>query len=151
MLGVVKITQLAEPEACLVWWADVHRQTIALHEALISTVMSHELLPHWQVNFFKYITLRSTFSFWSLKPKTSAAKIWRHWIHKKKFHQNFSERNTHTLIRNGNTTARVIHIRYYRIHHRTLKTLWGQHEKTNKETSNTTIFSPLINEIQNTS
>ena len=36
MLGVVKITQLAEPEACLVWWADVHRQTIALDEALIS-------------------------------------------------------------------------------------------------------------------
>ena len=77
MLGVVKSTQLAEPEACLVWWADVHRQTIALDEALISTVMSHELLPHWQVNFFKYITLRSTFSFWSLKPKTSAAKIWK--------------------------------------------------------------------------
>ena len=77
MLGVVKITQLAEPEACLVWWADVHRQTIALDEALISAVMSHELLPHWQVNFFKYVTLRSTFSFWSLKPKTSAAKIWK--------------------------------------------------------------------------
>ena len=63
MLGVVKITQLAEPEACLVWWADVHRQTIALYEALISTVMSHELLPHWQVNFSKYVTFRSTFPF----------------------------------------------------------------------------------------
>ena len=77
MLGVVKITQLAEPEACLVWWADVYRQTVALDEALKSTVMSHELLPHWQVKFFKYVTLRSTFSFWSLKPKTSAAKIWK--------------------------------------------------------------------------
>ena len=40
MLGVVKSTQLAEPEACLVWWADVYRQTFAFHEALVSTVMS---------------------------------------------------------------------------------------------------------------
>ena len=41
MLGVVKSTQLAEPEACLVSWADVYRQTFAFHEALVSTVMSH--------------------------------------------------------------------------------------------------------------
>ena len=47
MLDVVKITQLAEPEACLVWRANIHRQTVAFHEALISTVVSHELLPHW--------------------------------------------------------------------------------------------------------
>ena len=145
MLGVVKTTQLAEPEACLVWWADVHRQTIALYEALISTVMSHELLPHWQVKFFKYVTLRSTFSFWSLKPKTLPAKIWRQWIHKEKCDQNLSERNTYTLIKNGNTT-----IRYYRIYYCNLKH-FGSAQKKNKkqkkqQINNPTIFSPLINE-----
>lgn len=45
MLDVVRITQLAEPEACLVWRADVHRHTGAFHQALKSAV-TIELRAH---------------------------------------------------------------------------------------------------------
>ena len=74
MLDVIRITQLAEPEACLVWWADVHRHTDAFHQALISAV-TIELSAHWQIHFFKNVTLRSISFLWFLKSKATATKI----------------------------------------------------------------------------